>query len=367
MDGQRFSLRLRRAGCVIALGLVAAACSPNDTVTQAELPATTAPPATVAAPTTTTTEPPPASVEFTTDQDSGRTPFSGAEDSEPRTRPTQTGSVTLDDDDPFENGQNVSGDIAVLRNQQRIQTVISAGQRLTVTFEAGTPDSENTLCTNDGSLEVIELDRQVQIEVTELQIFAPGAHSSDCPRATGAPWAVTTRLQEPIGDRVVVDQWTGREHRVVAEEARLVPTWLPEGWITLRDDELLPLRTARYVAPNGEILVFQVAPITAGYRLTDHREERGWEPTSVRNPDDGVFLSLDDRRTSVTFEEQGWYYKVNSTPGVDPSIVLEFARSFERPALAGELDPALTPREVSVPQPGQEEREARALQGVAIE
>ncbi len=141
----------------------------------------------------------------------------------------------------------------------------------------------------------------------------------------------------------------------------LVATELPEGWVTLRDDGLLPTRTIRYVTAEGRVMVLQVAPVTAGQRISTLRQQPGWEPTTVRNQDDGLFVVLPDRRTTVVFEEQGWYYKINTTFDVDPSVPLRFAQSFERPAVAGEIDPRLIARELLDPQPGQEERDAQII------
>jgi len=268
------------------------------------------------------------------------------------------------DVDLLSSGHNTSDDFATVRRDIPFNTAVTAGYRLTVTFPGGVPGTEDSLCNIDHRIEVDERDGQVNVRVIQFQILAPDAAMRDCAAAGEQSWALTTRLQEPLGNRELIDTYANVPVTASAEEARLVPTWLPEGWVTLRDDELLPLRTVRFVAPTGDVLILQTAPLSTGYRIKKHRREHGWEPTSVRNQDDGVFLSLEDRRTSVSFEEQGWYYKINSTPGVDPSIVLNFARSFERPALVeGELDPRLTPREVLDPQPGQEEREARALQG----
>ncbi len=68
-----------------------------------------------------------------------------------------------------------------------------------------------------------------------------------------------------------------------------------------------------------------------------------------------------DRVTTIGFEEQGWYYWVITQPDVDPSVVLEFVRSFERPALFVEPLPVALAEPVTTVQlqPGQEEREAQ--------
>lgn len=105
------------------------------------------------------------------------------------------------------------------------------------------------------------------------------------------------------------------------------------------------------------------SPITVSPRLSDLRVQSGWEPITsretARRGDDGVMVVDDDRVTTIGFEEQGWYYRVVTQPEVDPSVVLEFVRSFERPALIEEPPPAALAEPVTtVPlQPGQEERE----------
>lgn len=295
--------------------------------------AQTAPIRTTAAPTTTTTEPAVSQIEA---------------------------QGFVGDIDAFSDGHNVSNDVATLKRTLQVETAITAGSTLTVTFPAGPPDDDQLLCSLDHTLEVEESEVSVGVRVTQILVVAPDAAIRDCPdyNSTKEHWALTAELPEPLAGRRLVDQVTRATVFVAEEEARLGPTWLPEGWTTLRDDNLLPLRTLRYVSPTGQILVFQSAPISAGYRISDHRRDAWWEPTTVRNPDDGVFLSLEDRRTNVTFEEQGWYYKVNSTADVDPAVVLQFIRSFERPAVVGsELDPRLIPREVFGPQPGQDEQQ----------
>lgn len=267
------------------------------------------------------------------------------------------------DVDQLSNGQNVSGDIARVRRDIPFETAVAAGRRITVTFPGGDPGTADSLCNVDHRVTIDEQESVVALSVTQILTLVPDAAIRDCP-IDDQQWALTNQLAAPLGNRQLVDLVAGSSLLVAEEEARLVPTWLPEGWVTLRDDELMPLRTLRYVSPEGQVLVFQSAPITAGYRLSDHKRDPWWEPTTIRNQDDGVFLSLDDRRTNVTFEEQGWYYKVNSTADVDPSIVLNFVRSFERPNLVvGGVDPRLTAREILDPQPGQEEREAQAVQG----
>jgi hypothetical protein len=109
------------------------------------------------------------------------------------------------------------------------------------------------------------------------------------------------------------------------------------------------------------------SPITVSPRLSDLRTLPDWESIAVRRDDDGIFHVDRNRLTTVGFEEQGWYYQIVAQPDVDPSVVLEFARSFERPALieSGALSVALTQPQTTVPlQAGQDEGEARALQGV---
>ncbi len=259
------------------------------------------------------------------------------------------------DVDQISGEQNVSDDIATLTRPISFETAVSFGRDITITFPGGLPGDSESLCNTDHRVDVSENDEEVVVRVTQLLILVPDAALRDC-QPSEQDWAVTSTLRAPIGDRVLVDRIAGSAVFVAQHEARLEPTWLPDGWVRIRDSNTVPLRTVRYASPDGmEILVFQSAPISAGYRLTDHSDDIGWEPTTVRNPEDGVFLSLEDRRTSVTFEEQGWYYKVNSTPGVDPADVLNVARSFERPALVeGELDPRLTPIDTRYWQPGQE-------------
>ena len=338
---QRIARGGRLASGVALIALLAGCQESDPPSTEAALEsyaadAPEAPLQTTAAPTTTTTTEPEAPVSYVVAQG-----FVG-------------------DTDALSDGHNVSGDIATLRRTIPVETAITAGSTLTVTFSAGAPHDDQRLCSLDHFVDVEEDGDVVAVQVTQLLILAPDAAVRDCPAIsdTDENWALTVDLVEPVDGRRVVDQVAGSSLFIAEEEARLVPTWLPEGWTTLRDDNLLPLRTLRYVSATQQILVFQSAPISAGYRISDHRRDAWWEPTTVRNPDDGVFLSLEDRRTNVTFEEQGWYYKVNSTADVDPSVVLEFIRSFERPALIGpDLDPRLVPREVLGPQPGQEDEQ----------
>lgn len=259
------------------------------------------------------------------------------------------------DVDQISGGTNISDDIAALTRQIPFETAISFGSDLTITFPGTLPGDSESLCNTDHHVDITENDEEVVVRVSQLLILVPDAALRDC-FPSEQDWAATRTLRTPIGDRILVDAVAGSAVFVAQHEARLMPTWLPDGWVRVRDSNTAPLRTVRYASPDGlEILVFQSAPISAGYRLADHSDDIGWEPTTVRNPDDGVFLSLEDRRTSVTFEEQGWYYKVNSTPGVDPADVLNVARSFERPSLVdGDLDPRLTPIQTPYWQPGQE-------------
>lgn len=263
------------------------------------------------------------------------------------------------DTDLLSDGHNVSGDIATLRREVPVETAVTDGAFLTVTVPAGDPGDDQSLCSLDHVVQIDEQGDVVAVRVVQLLILGPDAAVRDCPPHVDAEddWALTSELIEPLAGRRLVDQVAGRSLFVAEQEARLTPSWLPEGWTTLRDDDRLPLRTIRYVSSTNQILVFQSAPISAGYRISDHRRDAWWEPTTIRNPDDGVFLSLEDRRTNVTFEEQGWYYKVNSTADVDPAIVLQFIRSFERPSIIGpDLDPRLVPREILGPQPGQRDQ-----------
>jgi|GEM_PF-4913149 len=263
-------------------------------------------------------------------------------------------------------GRNDTGDFLRATGAIPFETALSGGRRITVTFYGGGPGAFDSPCNWDHRVDVSETAEQVGIAVTAVRILSPGAHPRDCEAA--APWAITTTLNEPIGARPLVDTSTRRTHRVIQIETRLKPTWLPDGWATELDDETLPQQNSVYTDMSdgsGAQLQLLTSPISMEPRLSSLRSGTG-EPISIRRPDDGVLVIDDARRTLIGFEEQGWYYEIVSSPSVDPAQVIEFARSFERPALVdGALSAGLTTSRRVLPlQPGQDEGEARPIQGV---
>ena len=257
---------------------------------------------------------------------------------------------------------NDTGDIMRIPGALRWETAITGGRRITISFTGGAVGNYESPCAWDYRLETEQNDEIVEVLLNATRILRPDAHVRDCPPAF-TNWAITTTLAEPLGNRHLRDALTNQLHRPIQIETRLVPTWLPEEWVGLFDDRSLPQQSATYgrVDARGEPQIEMLTtPISVSPRLSDLRALPGWEPTTIRRLDDGVLFVGDDRETTLGFEEQGWYYRIVARPEVDPAVVLEFARSFERPALIeSELPSAFTDVVTTVPpQPGQEEREA---------
>lgn len=266
---------------------------------------------------------------------------------------------------PSDPDVNDTGDIVRQPGKLRWETALTGGRRLTITFVGAKPGTFESPCSWDYRVDTEQSDDVVAVSLSAARILAPEARLSECPIAD-TPWAVTTTLAEPLGGRRLVDELSGRQHRPIQLETRLVPTWLPDGWVTLVADETLPQKVSTYGPADGPPMIeVLTSPITVSPRLSDLRVEPGWEPITsretARKGDDGVMVVSRDRVTTIGFEEQGWYYRVVTQPEVDPSVVLEFVRSFERPALFEEpLPVALAEPVTTVPlQPGQEEREAQ--------
>ncbi|MFT7476674.1 MAG: hypothetical protein ACI81L_003632 [Verrucomicrobiales bacterium] len=287
---------------------------------------------------------------------------------EPANRPDRT-AIDRPGDEPetereprADPGLNDTDDLMRVPGALRWETAITGGRRITISFVGGAVGNYESPCAWDYRLETEQDDELVQVFLGATRILRPGAHVRDCPSAT-TNWAITTTLAETLGNRHLRDGETAQLHRPIQIETRLVPTWLPEEWVGIFDDRSLPQQIATYGRsdatgqPRIEVLT---TPISVRPRLSDLRTLTGWEPTTIRRVDDGVLFVGDNRETTLGFEEQGWYYLIVAQPDVDPSVVLEFARSFERPALfEGDLSSAFTDVVRTVPpQPGQEEREA---------
>lgn len=260
---------------------------------------------------------------------------------------------------------NETGDILRKPGFLRWETALTGGRRLTIAFVGAKPGTFESPCSWDYRIDTEQSDDVVTVSLSAARILAPGASLKDCAIAD-TPWAVTTSLAEPLGNRRLVDELSGQQHRPIQLETRLVPTWLPADWVTLVADDTLPQKVSTYGPADGSAKIeVLTSPITVSPRLSDLRTQPGWEPITsretARRGDDGVMVVDLDRVTTIGFEEQGWYYRVITQPDVDPSVVLEFVRSFERPALFEDpLPPALADPVITVPlQPGQEEREAQ--------
>ncbi len=299
---------------------------------------------------------------FDIDKELGRTPFGLTDESDIEPRRLRHAEFT----GPIEQGRNVTSEYVTITSERPIETIITAGRRVTATFTASAPapfDAPAAPCTVNYRLEVEESDAQVQAWLYRSLVLAPDAHTRDCPPPTD--WAITTRLQTPLGQRALIDQPFRRYIQVVQVEARLSPTELPPGWVALTDDERLPIQTHTYGIPDEqEIITVETAMVTSGSRANQLWAYRDAEPVTIKNRDGDVLVDGPDG-VIVGFEEQGWYYKVTGSPAVNTETVLDFARSFARPAfLLDEPSPEFVPLDLADPQPGQEEREARPLQGV---
>ena len=293
---------------VVVAALVCSACQPIDEATEAESDAPE--------PGLTTTTEPPATTEV------------------PATTVGPTVAVVEDQTRVPEEFR--ATDYTRLRSELPFSVALTGGRRLTITFSSGTRGTYESACAWDHRLEIEETEDRVSVGIVAIRVLSPLARTVDC--FTGSePWAVTTTLTEPVGSRAIFDATTGREIRPVQIETRLLPTWLPDDWYLLTDDRLLPQRLMRYSAPGGtaegrfEVLT---TPITMLPRLSGLRTMRDWEEIAVRRDGDGVIVPLTDGSIVLGFEEQGWYYEIRTNPGADENALIQFARSFERPALA---------------------------------
>ncbi len=294
---------------VVVAALVCTACQPIDEATEAESDAP------VPRPTTTTTEL----------QDPGAVPL-----------PTPAPTVAVVDDQRGAPEEFRATDYTRLRSDLPASVALTGGRRLTITFNSGTRGTYESACAWDHRLDIEETEERVSVSIVAIRVLSPLARMVDC-LTESEPWAVTTTLQRPVSELQIVDAVTGREIRGVQIETRLLPTWLPDDWYLLTDDRLLPQRTMVYTSPDGveegryEVLT---SPISMSPRLSDLRRLLNWEELAVRRDGDGVIVPLADGSYVLGFEEQGWYYQIQTEPGADERALIQFARSFERPALA---------------------------------
>ena len=261
--------------------------------------------------------------------------------------------------------------------EAEIQAALTNGRDLTVAFGAGQRLGRN-FCGGDARVVIQEFPSAVRVQVETVRIILEGAELSLC-QSRDMSWALTTTLAEPLGDRRLFDGTTREDIAVDALDSRLLPTQLPVAngpggapvELTLHsDDGLFPVRRAeyQYQASTGDPLSVMVVSHTIGAvaeadltRLTTD-----WGPISIRSEGDGVVRDQ-PFRARIIFQEDGWTYRLVASPGIGRSTLTDFARSFERPALADEsglevqsLQSAID-REIQL---GQEEGESGLILGV---
>ena len=335
MGVRRFGIRL---AVLLVVALVASACNDGGSIgvagedfptTTDTVPQTTVPPTTTTARATTTTERPASETE--------------------------------------QLPEGVSSDFTNVMDRTTFEGALTGGRRLTVTFYGGPRGDQDSACSWDHRLEVEETASEVRVVLVAIKILAPFEQEEECYESF-EEWAVTTTLAEPLGDRALIATAGDRQVETVQIETRLLPTELPfepgfdETFSLASDDRLLPQRVATYTAESGTgRITVRTSPITTGPRLTEIRKRSTSEPITIRRENDGVILIDEVRDVTLGFEEQGWYYRIDSFAVEDPSVVIDFARSFERPALAdadGRAVQLLEPPNPPPLQAGQEEGES---------
>lgn len=221
----------------------------------------------------------------------------------------------------------------------------TSGRTVTVTFTGGSPgDLANNPCAMDYQLRTNETAEEVgiAIDVTGRQ------EGAEC-TSEGYTWALTTTLEEPLGERRLVSRRSGAERDTVQIETRLEPTWLPEEFSLLQGGHYLPRRSLGYgdVDDPQEFLIrVSISPILLNPRLHGLRQLDDFEQITIRRDGDGIVATEFDGSFTVGFEEQGWYYRISGAAGVDRETLIEIARSFERPAL---FDREALPDRLTVP------------------
>ena len=263
-------------------------------------------------------------------------------------------------------GEPIASEVTRFPGNARVSNAFTIGRDLTVVFEAGRPGVRPPRCQWSASIAVDESPDAVEVRVDTVGETPPGGSADSC-TAFDEFWAITTTLDAPLGDRPLVDAVFDTDVVPVPLEPTLLPTRLPaetgeEGepvpFILRADNARLPSRLLVYgpaVDWADSLVRVTIRPLG---RATD-LHGMGWEPITVRSPNDGILNPGASAATELWFEEEGWVYRFSASAGVDESAVIDFARSFERPALADEAGLAVQRLEPLRPielQPGQEER-----------
>lgn len=252
---------------------------------------------------------------------------------------------------------SLDADLRRVNSETQWDAALTIGRRVIVLFEGGESGSANARCVWDYRAVVDEQDESVGVRVHAQRRVAEGADFNDC-EESDEPWALTVVLDQPLGDRELIDQVADAERRSTAIETRRVPTWLPDGWTARTATHILQRQAYTFAAgsvPSEQRMTLVTNPVTSFDRVNHIRQLDGAKDVSVLSEGDGAIVQRDGE-TTVSIELQGWHYRVIATPDVDRDTILRFLRSLKRPALIdGERSDAFT-RELDVadPQPGQE-------------
>ena len=132
--------------------------------------------------------------------------------------------------------------------------------------------------------------------------------------------ALPLPLATPLGPRTL--QYNGETVSTTGVFARRSPTFVPAGW-QVGPGSTTELRGG--TLDFGQALV-SIAPASDETNIEVFRSQPH-DVVDVLGTGDGVLLS--EGGTRLVFEEFGWVYDIETQPGVDALVLLEFARSFQ--------------------------------------
>lgn len=211
------------------------------------------------------------------------------------------------------------------------------GVSIEVPLIGGRPGEPTNPCARNYELTVHETNTEVRLALFELRPGTPDTGSEEYACTDeGHGWRLTATLEQPLGDRPLVNDTTGLPEAVTNLATILEPTYVPAGWepqpVNLYDRQL----ERWYLNPssaNTEIVVSSV-PLGRGSNLESQREAfEGdvvrFEDITIRSTTGLKITSLGDGAVTVVWEEGQRLYQVHGFPGVDPTELTAIAESMQ--------------------------------------